>query len=98
MTGIELIAKERQDQIEKHGRTVEFDVHTNTDQLLKAAEILVKPVISPFLRTRRPFGWCRIEWAKLIDKPYLERLTIAGALIAAEIDRLLALNQKGGEA
>lgn len=93
MTGIELIAKERQEQIVKHGKTVDFDVKFNTDQLLKAAEILLKPVISPFLQTRRPFGWDRVYWHKLINKPYSERLTISGALIAAEIDRLKRLEE-----
>lgn len=31
-SGIQLIAKERQEQIEKHGRTIERDVRENTDE------------------------------------------------------------------
>lgn len=35
-----------------------------------------------------PHGWSNDIWLKMRDKPYKERLIIAGALIAAEIDRL----------
>jgi len=38
-----------------------------------------------------PQGWDESYFAKLLDKPYKERLVIAGALIAVEIDRLNAI-------
>lgn len=45
MTGIELIAKERQEQIEKHGITVEQDVNINKfAQLIDAAIILCRQI------------------------------------------------------
>ena len=34
-----------------------------------------------------PHGWDKELFEKMVDKPHIERLTIAGALIAAEIDR-----------
>ena len=35
-----------------------------------------------------PNGWDQEIWEKMIRKPHQERLIIAGALIAAELDRL----------
>lgn len=90
MTGIELIAKERQEQIEKHGRTVELDRKQNgLNQLLKAARVLTNENVSSLLAdVTKPVGWDMAIWQKMMDKPYRERLVIAGALIAAEIDRM----------
>ena len=92
-TGIELIAEERREQIEKHGRTVEQDVEFNDmDQLPYAAQILLtpNPNHAPELITDAPYGWDETIWNKMLEKPYEQRLIIAGALIAAEIDRLQA--------
>jgi hypothetical protein len=86
-TGVELIAKERHEQFEKHGRTIEEDVRNNTkEQLSRAAKNLLE------LRPHRigcPDGWSEEIWQKMASKPYKERLIIAGALIAAELDRLI---------
>lgn len=88
MTGLELIAKERQEQIEKHGYTVDSDVHGNNNrQLLNAAGALMAGSML------RPTSWGQESWQHMAMKPKKERLIIAGALIAAEIDRLNA----GGE-
>lgn len=103
-TGIELIAQERQEQIEKHGRTIEKDVEYNhgkyTDhngeqinnpQLTAAARWLIHDDVMKYWVDQelfRPFGWDRGIWSKMINKTYKERLIISGALIAAEIDRL----------
>lgn len=98
-TGIELIAIERQEQIEKHGRTVEGDVLENTEyQLVSAASrMLFTPDDAGFDLMEHdafiPKGWDRGTWLKMIKKTYNERLIIAGALITAEIDRLQALSQ-----
>jgi hypothetical protein len=40
-TGIELIAEERREQIEKHGRTIELDVVLNTNQQLSDAAAML---------------------------------------------------------
>lgn len=89
-TGIELIAQERQEQIEKHGRTVERDDRENSNQeLALGAEMLLaaehEEGIDP---ASYPDGWDPDICAHMLSKPYKERLIIAGALIAAEIDRL----------
>lgn len=87
-TGIELIAQEREEQITKHGRTVEQDVRENDNfQLTLAAAMLTAPNPKQFA-TPTPGGWSWKIWNRMINKPYKERIIIAGALIAAEIDRL----------
>jgi hypothetical protein len=93
-TGIELIAAERQEQIEKHGRTIEMDVLTNSKgQLSLAAGILSQKNI-PSNFGLIPTGWDYETWDKIIKKEYNQRLVIAGALIAAEIDRLKAMQSE----
>jgi hypothetical protein len=90
-TGIELIAQERKEQIEKHGRTVELDVKNNEDgQLPEAAQHLMDESICQ-CNNCKPADWDATIWKKMTGKPYKERLIIAGALIAAEIDRLTCL-------
>lgn len=84
-TGIELIAKERIEQIEKHGRTIKLDVEQNDAyQLSEGAQKLIWPHHETYL----PKGWDKYLWQKMCQKGYKDRLIIAGALIAAEIDRL----------
>jgi hypothetical protein len=92
MTGIELIAQERKEQIEKHGRTVEKDVIENDFYQLKLAAImLLGGGYRLDHKNEVPFCWDEKIWQHMISKPIKERLIIAGALIAAEIDRLQAI-------
>ena len=87
MSGIELIAKERKEQIEKHGRTIESDVEINQRGELSAAAATL--ISASGIRFKViPIGWDNFLWKKMCDKPYKDRLIIAGALIAAEIDRI----------
>lgn len=92
-TGIELIAEERQKQIEKYGFTGEHHANHpewyNDDQLIKAAFVItINELSDESIRTSLPLNW-NLEWfSELCKKPLIERLTIAGALIAAEIDRI----------
>ncbi len=83
-TGIELIAAERQEQIEKHGITTLSDSVINDNYELRRGAIALlendKSVFSKF--------WNPTKCNKMIEKDYRERLIIAGALIAAEIDRI----------
>lgn len=94
-TGIELIAEERRQQIEKHGRTPEQDYELNTDgQLPWAASCLAFEEIQDWdARHEAPVNWDLKIWQKMHDKPHKQRLIIAGALIAAELDRM-ALAEK----
>lgn len=87
MTGSELISQEREEQIKKHGRSIEDDINENEDgQLSLAARILSQPTIED--AQGPPYMWDSPIWYKMIKKSYKERLIIAGALLAAEIDRM----------
>lgn len=98
-TGIELIAQERQEQLTKHGRTVESDVENNNySQLSNAAKILIdQPVHVDYDEETYvdvvPFKWDEKLFTKMKHKSYLDRLIISGALIAAEIDRINFIDQ-----
>lgn len=93
-TGIELIAIERKEQIEKHGRTVEQDVKNNINGELSFAAALLCCPDPPSMGCTAvnnyscPAKWDIAIWTKIIKKPYKERLIIAGAFIAAELDRI----------
>lgn len=96
-TGIELITQEREEQVTKHGRTMVGDEKANNHfQLSEAAGLLtylneedVKPNgDEPDFSHCCPVEWDETIWNKLMSKPYKERLIIAGALLAAEIDRI----------
>lgn len=100
-TGIELIAEERYKYI------LQRDYEENEKgQLFQAASLLLeKKEGTPFddgegnglddvFRDLLPEGWNKEIYQKMYDKPYRERLITAAALIAAEIDRLLALEKQ----
>lgn len=90
-TGIELIAAEREKQIKK-GWTPMHDVeHEKDGSLSKFAGCLLGEQAG----WASPWGCCEDvpehleELAeKVMEKPWIERLIVAGAMIAAEIDRL----------
>ena len=87
-TGIELIAIERQEQIKKHGYTAEHDEnYYNDGQILEVVETLISGVGGV------PDNWNVKQFDYMKSKPKKERLIIAGALLAAEIDRLQALEK-----
>ena len=85
-TGIELIAAERQEQIEKHERSIDRDVKENPNRELRDGALVL--LYDHPSNLHIPNGWNRPIMYKMINKSYRERLIIAGALIAAEIDRL----------
>lgn len=93
-TGIELIAIERQEQIEKHGYSIEKDAKNNDDgQLIYAVCALTE------WGGEGNFGSFHKSWPdsiceKLIEKPLKDRLIIAGAFIAAELDRMQYIESK----
>lgn len=94
-TGVELIADERGEQLSKHGRTIEKDVLENKDnQLVYGAEALISKDWSYGFDNEEdgnqcPANWDYDIWMKMYNKSYKKRLIIAGALIAAEIDRII---------
>lgn len=91
-TGIELIAEERREQIEKHGfNLVQDEQYYQNNELVNAA------IYSLTLdRNKYPDNWEFWFHDNMIKKQermseeefLIERLKIAGALIAAEIDRV----------
>lgn len=87
-TGIELIAEERQEQIEKHGWTLEHDRQNHThDELVRAA-----CAIAFVSEADKPANFSAPNWAWEIreriqdDREHCYK--VAGALIAAALDRL----------
>jgi hypothetical protein len=94
--GVAAIAKEREEQIYKHGRSVESDKKENSEfQLADAASALILPVPEGMEEAYYqgqgdypPVGWDKEIWKNMLHKDYKSRLIVAGALIAAEIDRI----------
>lgn len=82
--GVQLIDHERIKQIHYKKITIEDDYKLNADyQLVDAAIKLLKGG-----QHEPPEGWDSEIWNKMLVKSEQEKLVIAGALIAAEIDRL----------
>jgi len=113
-TGIQLIAIERKEQIEKHGFDLEHDSFESAFQLSSAAAMLIARSqnkyfedhnhhddLGPVARFQiREIGepekwseqWPWTNFDKRDTTGIIESLIKAGALIAAEIDRLNDLN------
>lgn len=92
-TGIELIAKERSEQIEKHGFKAEDETqHYQSNELIDAAMYCLMEDDDLYPRS---WGFwfhdnMRKKEERMSEQEFtIERLKIAGALIAAEIDRIL---------
>ncbi|MBF9252456.1 hypothetical protein I2I11_04050 [Pontibacter sp. 172403-2] len=98
--GIELIAEERQRQLEKEAWTPDHDSNHNCEELVHAAKCYATAAIANSYSKRNitytgyrpgeeaPNAW---PWEKRWWKPSadpIRNLVKAGALIAAEIDRL----------
>lgn len=85
-TGIELITEERLEQTQKHDWSIEHDL-IHTEGQLRLAAIYA---LQPFTESEGINSY--IGWESFTDKIELksevERLKVAGALIAAEIDRI----------
>lgn len=91
-TGVELIAEERREQIEKHGRSIELDQSYEDLELMKAAKAMLFDEPLQRWSVLVDLGWDRTISQHMANKYYKERLIIAGALIAAELDRLIHFN------
>lgn len=91
---IKLIERERNRQIERLGFGAEDDAEYTGQQLRQAAMAYLIPV----RHADTPFIW---PWSPSSYKPgtYLRNLVKSGALVAAEIDRLLRIEagQRGAE-
>src|SRR5688572_5995972 len=80
-TGVGLIAIERLEQINKHGRTIERDNKENSaEQLATGAEMLLAMSHEEGIDPQTfPDGWDHDICQHMLGKPYKERLIIAGA-------------------
>jgi hypothetical protein len=88
MTGIELIAKERQEQIERHGFLPDGDLKYEKGELLHFADYMI---FSNNVKLPNCFNTDIIN--HLHTKSRIEQLAVAGALLAAEIDRRLLVER-----
>lgn len=95
MTGVKQIAAERQRQLEEEGWTADHDdkhtksqlTYASQSYLIMAIRVLYGPP-DPRTKLTPPSFWpWENEWWKPSDDP-IRNLVKAGALIAAEIDRL----------
>lgn len=96
MTGSDLIAAERRRQIEAEGWTPEHDAEHTGDDLAYAAVAYATPRVDRDMRydsqgeiVPHRWPWARKFW-KPVPEDRVRELVKAGALIAAEIDRLQA--------
>ncbi len=98
MSGIELIAAERDRQINEEGWCASHDAeHTSGELSLLAACYILKNYtfadLEKQVESELSAYWGSDEWLKY--KNVIRDLTKAGALIAAEIDRILKDNAEG---
>ena len=98
--GIELIAEERQRQIAEEGWTPEHDDEHSTGELALVASFYamaeqqrLEELITDSITPPTGFPW-DAEWWKPTPENRVRELQKAGALIAAEIDRLNRLNRE----
>jgi hypothetical protein len=95
MAGTELIAEERKRQIEKEGFTVEHDCNWPSDMLALAGAWYAIPEVIRMDLKNSSFLWpFELAWYKPTPGNRIRELEKAGALIAAELDRLLCLKDK----
>jgi len=80
MTGVELIAQERKEQIEKH----KWDDKNNIAVRLELAATFALTLDYSYY----PEGWGMWWYEKMKTKSVEERIKIAGALCAAALDKL----------
>ena len=94
-TGIEIIADERKRQVEIEGRTPKHDDIHIYEELSMAAICYAMPFSVRELRYALPVFWpFGFEYWKPSPLNRIKELAKAGALIAAEIDRIQRLNVK----
>ena len=98
ISGIDLISRERWEQLTKHNRTVIKDVAENSKP---TGPFNMLPLMIGVANCARivgglpwPEDWNKDVCEKINNKTYKERLIIAGALIAAEIDRIQFLEEE----
>lgn len=87
MNGVDLISRERQEQVSKHGYDDDHDDDHTDGEIVCAATLIALVGV----QRSSTWPWEPETLDRIKAKPRIERLAIAGALIAAEIDRELRL-------
>lgn len=91
-TGAQLIAEERKEQIKKHGFKVDNDADYSNMELIQAALFCIDAgtPVGHGLKTYKtwPEYWGIHFEKKILAKDRVNQLRVAGAFIAAEIDRI----------
>jgi hypothetical protein len=82
-SGIELITAERNEQIQKHGYTKEWDANYTHGELLKAADYCLNPREGVW-----PTYWSSLPKYNIAKKSKIGQLACGGAFYMAENDRL----------
>src|SRR5690606_17309144 len=105
--GIEIVFNERLRQIEIEGWTPEHDAEHTDESLPRAAACYAMPeeerkeyasfIVNGTKEKRYPRWWLKswdVSWWKPTADDRIKELAKAGALIVAEIDRLLTIEKK----
>ncbi len=99
-TGVELIAEERQRQIEKEGWTAEHDAQHTSGELADAGayyaltDETIGFIDDNWGNDRSLHIWpFDLKWRKRTPENRIRELQKAGALIAAEIDRIQRIEE-----
>lgn len=89
-SGSDAIANERKRQVLKEGWTSEHDAEHNKQELIKAAKCYIEANLKGYVPHNIPtdWPWDACWWKPECDSESIKNLKRAGALIAAEIDRL----------
>lgn len=88
MSGVEQIAVERQRQIDAEGWTAEHDDQHTRSELAIAAGVYAMPYNGSWKIATWPWHHRTLKIRPLTAEGRIRELVKAGALIAAEIDRL----------
>ena len=101
-TGIELIAEERREQIEKHGFSVieDAEYYKNMELVQATLFCIDQGVPNGFgLKTYKlwPANWDKRFEYKILAKTELEQLAVAGAFIAARMDQIIHTQNTDGK-
>ena len=90
--GVSQIYSEREKQIKKHGFDAENQAknpqYCGSGQLQYAAHTLLDLEVMGNVELIEPLNWDRERFIRLCEKPQEDRIRIAAALLAAELDRL----------
>lgn len=100
MTGAQLITDERREQIYRHKRTIAYDVGANpSNELELAAQRLIMQVgTKSIVLPGWPEHWDKAICDKMDKKTEFEKIQIAGAFLAAALDRRMATGCGPGKA